>query len=227
MNNKGFTLTEIMAVLLIMIVLVAVALPFYSNVVYRQNNARAKALLESINGGIERFHREYPNVAIPAATILTPADGIVCNYHGQQVTQMDGATALAQTRAFVNQLIVCGYLPRYNYGTMSGNTYYTANDGSLDYVYHLRPRPAHGTSSDNVRCGYGYVYMDPKIFNPNDNDPNYTVGRQFCTPYSYSETVQSENNEPVTTNYTYCDYCAGIDENGKSANYLKSGGQYE
>lgn len=195
MNKKGFTLTELMAVLLIMIVLVAIALPLYNNAIHNQNNRRAKAYLETINNGLERFHREYPNVVFPSGeiTIVNPANTAVCNYNGQQVgSQISGST-------FVEQLIVCGYIPRLGYGDFVQNsTTEFSRDNSVDYRFALQnPETA-------AICGEGFVFMVPKIYS---SEPYYNVGKKFCDPVAYGSDI-------------YCRYCAGIDLNGNATDYI-------
>lgn len=194
MNKKGFTLTELMAVLLIMAVLVSIAFPLYNNAIHNQNNKKAKAYLEAINSGLERFHREYPNVVFPSGemTIVNPSDNAFCHYNGQPVSTFIGS-------AFVEQLIVCGYIPRLGYGTfVAGSTTAFNRDNSVDYRFALQnPETA-------AICGSGFVFMVPKVYS---SDPYYTVGRKFCDPVEYG-------------NDTYCRYCAGIDLNGNAVDSI-------
>ena len=195
MNEKGFTLTELMAVILIIAILAAIAIPFYNNAVDNQNNARAKAYLETINTGLERFHKEYHNVQIHVPGggtnfILTPGN-VSCTYHGQQIAAATTSNTLSVSD-FITQMIVCGYIPRYNYGTTSA----LVNDGSLDYRFRLQ-------DPDDPTCGHGYVYMEPKISSNN----TYSVGSKYC---------QEINNSEV------CRYCAGIDLTGKAYDTMKN-----
>ena len=54
-NNKGFTLVELMVVVAILGVLVAIAIPVYSNVTASAKTAADKANVRTINGAIEVY----------------------------------------------------------------------------------------------------------------------------------------------------------------------------
>ena len=198
MNKKGFTLMELMVVVLIIAILTAIALPIYQNAVDSQNNARAKAIMEAVNGGLERFNREYPNVHFIHQTddngvpviITNPPAGTICNYHGQTVVAQVVNGNQITLQDFISQLIICGYIPRYNYGTAIRS----ANDISLDYRLILQD-PEQGAV-----CGLGYVYMEPKP----DADNEVKVGTKYCRP------VNGGNDTTV------CSYKACIDANGKA-----------
>lgn len=178
MNKKAFTLMELMVVVLIIAILAAIALPVYNAAVDSQNNQRAKAMLETINNGMERFAREYPDVQIPFdgdVFIFTPPSTVVCNYNGQNLSATD----------FVAQMVACGYIPRYNYG----NATHEDGDGFLDYRFGLQD-PRHVDAAHPLVCnGDGYVYMQPK--------PGANVGNRFCMP------VQGQDNT-TTCIYRAC-----------------------
>ncbi len=198
MNKKGFTLMELMVVVLIIAILTAIAVPIYQNAVDAQHNARAKAILETVNGGLERFNREYPNVRIITGTddnnrpitVTNPPAGTICTYNGQRVVAQAQTSNQISLQDFIGQLIICGYIPRYNYGS----NIKTANDASLDYRFILQD-PEHGAV-----CGLGYAYMEPKP----DADNEVKVGTKFCRP------VNNGNNTAV------CSYKACIDARGKA-----------
>ena len=163
MNKKAFTLMELMVVILIIAILAAIALPLYNNAIDNQNNTRAKAVLQVINGGMERFNREYPNVAIPMASdayIVNPPANASCTYYGENNLS---------AQDFITQMVACGYIPRQNFGTAT----HQDNDGALDYRFKLQD-PNHG----NLVYGVGYVFMEPK--------PNAKVGGRYCLKDSNS-----------------------------------------
>lgn len=201
MNKKGFTLMEVMVVVLIIAIFTSIAIPIYQNAVDAQNNARAKAILEAINGGMERFNREYPYVSVISQTdtdnnpitVTTPSSTTVCTYRGERVNSVAGPNQITLSY-FIEQLIVCGYIPRYNYG----ENVKAANDTSLDYRFILR-NPTDPATSSNP-CYDGYVYMEPK---PNE-DNEVKVGTRYCRP------ATSEDNT------TICTYKACINAYGKA-----------
>lgn len=65
-NNKGFTLVELMVVILIIGILVAIAVPVYNNV---QKNAKEKACalnIRTIEGAVVQYyaeHNKYPKLS--------------------------------------------------------------------------------------------------------------------------------------------------------------------
>ncbi|MBQ4493953.1 MAG: prepilin-type N-terminal cleavage/methylation domain-containing protein [Elusimicrobiaceae bacterium] len=155
MNKKAFTLMELMVVVLIIAILAAIALPLYHNAIDNQNNARAKAILEIINGGMVRFNREYPNVTIPRDAdvyVSNPAANTACTYSGEN--NLSAAN-------FIVQMVACGYIPRQNYGTAT----HVEGDGALDYRFVLQ-------DPSSPVYGSGFVYMEPK--------PDANVGSRYC-----------------------------------------------
>ncbi len=155
MNKKAFTLMELMVVVLIIAILASIALPLYNSAVDNQNNQRAKAILQAINGGMERWSREYPGRIVPNDAVVfisTPPVGTTCEYNGQNLDALK----------FMQQMIVCGYIPAYNYGSDS----HTDGDGAIDYRFRLQE------PSNPAVYGYGFVAMEPK--------PNAKVGDKFC-----------------------------------------------
>ena len=193
MNKKGFTLMELMVVILIIAVLASVAIPFYNDAIDSQNNARAKAILETINVGLERFDREYGVLTTNYAldfnnnTILVPPANTVCTYHGQPIDENFTVDQL------IAQLIACGYIPRSNYGTTT-----LTQNGTLDYKFRLQ-------HPNNAVCGVGYVYMEPKT----DAQNQIKVGTKYC--------LRPNNDADDTT----CHYCAGINPEGKAMDLTK------
>ena len=155
MNRKAFTLMELMVVVLIIAILASIALPLYNASVDNQNNQRAKAIMQAINGGMERWSREYPDLHVPNDAVVfisNPPVGTACNYNGQSLT----------IEEFIKQMIACGYIPTYNYGTAS----HVDGDGAIDYRFRLQD------PSTPTVYGAGFVAMEPK--------PGSKVGDKFC-----------------------------------------------
>lgn len=223
MNKKGFTLIELMVVVLIIAILAAIAIPFYNDAIDSQNNARAKAILEAINAGLERFDREYPrkldflSSAINTETdnnliVIPNANNNNCYYNGQNIVASGQTTNdNISLENFIQQMIVCGYIPRANYGTDG-----IISDRSLDYRFRLQAKPVYNSSTNTFTggiCGNGYVYMEPKT----DEYGKVKVGSKYCL--QNTTTTQNEEGEAVST--SVCMYCAGITILGNATDLSK------
>jgi type IV pilus assembly protein PilE len=57
-DSKGFTLVELMVVVSIIAILAAIAIPIYTNYVYRGKQVEAKTLLMTLKVEEEQFHAE-------------------------------------------------------------------------------------------------------------------------------------------------------------------------
>ena len=174
-SKKGFTLMELMVVVLLIAVLAAIAIPFYNDAIDSQNNERAKAILETLNGGVERFQREH-NIAIPTSAgaarnnnaFTNIGNNVACSYRGQTI---NGDTFTLQN--FITQLIACGYVPK------------GINYDNLDYVFRLQ------NNNTGYVCGRGYVYMEPRA---EEGTNRVNVGSKYCI----------ESTDEGTPICTYC-----------------------
>lgn len=79
LRQRGFSLMEILAVLAIIGVLTAIAIPSYTEYVQRGHRTEAKAVLTEIGQWQERFRSETnsyaTNAQLPAAYSRSPASG--------------------------------------------------------------------------------------------------------------------------------------------------------
>lgn len=71
-NQKGFTLVELMVVVVIIGILVAIAVPVYNNVTAKANQSAVEANLRTIDGAIMMYQAANDGVAPTGDTQLVP-----------------------------------------------------------------------------------------------------------------------------------------------------------
>jgi type II secretion system protein G len=104
-DNKGFTLVELMVVLLILGILVAIAIPIYNNA---QANAQKKACqsnLRTLDGAAAQYHAAtgaYPNAT---------------DYNG--LTNLEGNEFVGEN-GYIKELPTCPANGTYNYDSTNG-----------------------------------------------------------------------------------------------------------
>ena len=97
-SNKGFTLVELMAVILIVSILTAVALPLYARYVRVAAQSAAQAEMLNIAGQLERWRAK--NLSYAGFTPLIPfaaATGDLATAAGQTIYLPKGATSTTYT----------------------------------------------------------------------------------------------------------------------------------
>ena len=87
-NEKGFTLVELMVVVVIIGILVAIAIPIYNDVTARANRNTVESNLRIIDGALEMYRAEEGAVAT-ALTDLTAEDYLVAVPEGPGATSYD------------------------------------------------------------------------------------------------------------------------------------------
>ncbi len=80
-NQKGFTLVELMVVVVIIGILTAIAVPVYNNVTTKAEQAAVEANLRTIDGAIMMYYASNPS-----ATALTDVDGLAPDFLGAAPT---------------------------------------------------------------------------------------------------------------------------------------------
>lgn len=116
-NQKGFTLVELMVVVVILGILVAIAVPVYTNVTARAERSAVEANLRTIDGAIMTYYATVDNPTALAETnagvkALATANLIADDPSDAAVTYAVSGTAPNQRAVFT--------------GTVAGKAYTTA-----------------------------------------------------------------------------------------------------
>jgi len=114
MNNKGFTLTEVMVVVIIIAILVTISVPFLLGYARDARNDRAKSALILIAQGYKNFKTDFPGVSVPPGSRQVTKQTLVAN---NTSCSIPGATASAAN------LIQCGYIVNRDYANLKYNFY--------------------------------------------------------------------------------------------------------
>lgn len=120
-NNKGFSLIEVLTVVVILGILAALSTPFVLGYVRDARNDRAKSVLFIIAQGVKNFRSDFSYLSISNPGALTRQSLI-----GSTVTQDSCRTALesiTNNSVGYDFLMKCSYLPNLNYANYRYNFY--------------------------------------------------------------------------------------------------------
>lgn len=116
--KKGFTLMEILAVLLIIAVVVSMAVPVFRSVRYDIKNSQAKKAAKALAEAMRTYYQVSRGLGVQA-TCFTPttdtsivmADSSECiSPSAEGIPYQQNATISNSSRSPVSQLFACGYL---------------------------------------------------------------------------------------------------------------------
>jgi prepilin-type N-terminal cleavage/methylation domain-containing protein len=111
-NNKGFTLTEVMVVIIVIGILASLSIPYLLGYAREARNDRAKTVLHMIAQGYKNFQNDFPGATVSNinSNITRPAS-------------LDSCTITTDNTFTIETLIACSYLPNIDYGKLKYSFY--------------------------------------------------------------------------------------------------------
>jgi type IV pilus assembly protein PilA len=94
-GEQGFTLIEILVVLLIIVVLAAIAFPLFVNQRAKAQDTEAKTTVRVAAGAIEVYHQDHNTFAGADAAALTEIEPSLAQAHGLDVDASDEGYTLS------------------------------------------------------------------------------------------------------------------------------------
>lgn len=93
-SNKGFTLVELMVVIIILGILVAIAVPIYNDVTYNAKVRACEANIRTLNGAISMYYSKegkYPDDISELDPYVKDASTLKCPVNGSDYYQLNNA----------------------------------------------------------------------------------------------------------------------------------------
>lgn len=177
--KKGFTLMEILAVLLVIAVVVSMAAPVFRAVRYEIKNSQAKNAAKKMAEAMQSYYQSSRGYNVTGCFTPTSAAGLTAIKTASSACTSPGATGIpAHRRGFgtsdVKQLFACGYLSFKDF--MSLPYEFCANDtASFPAGWGTAPSNAEGTiyvlaggvkadgSGDKYQKSKGVIFVDGRM----------------------------------------------------------------
>ena len=120
LNKKGFTLVEVMTVVIIIGILAALSVPFLIGYARDARNDRAKSVLYLVAQGYKNFKADFPSALnrLDFSASLEKINNLNQNAINCSLSEIVGSASLDYTA-----LIKCSYIPNLNYGDMNYKFY--------------------------------------------------------------------------------------------------------
>ena len=120
LNKKGFTLVEVMTVVIIIGILAALSVPFLLGYARDARNDRAKSVLYLVAQGYKNFKADFPSALdrLDFSVSLEKVNNLSPNVTSCSLSEIVGSASLDYTA-----LIKCSYIPNLNYGDMNYKFY--------------------------------------------------------------------------------------------------------
>lgn len=173
-SQKGFTLMEILAVLLIIAVILSFAIPAYNSIRFDQRNNLAKEGVKRLSEAIRSYYQNTKGVKIIGHFTGTGLKAVpVCNDFSSSGVPGRGK------EANIVQLFACGYLSGSEYSELPYTFYSCLDNNNTDYCHGRPYAVAVGTTETAAGKKYikeyngvkYYIYLDDALrVTDNSND---------------------------------------------------------
>lgn len=173
-SEKGFTLMEILAVLLIIAVVLSFAVPAFRSVRFEQRNSQAKAGVKKLSEALRSFYQNSKGVKIEGSF---SGDGLTAIPACQNLGA-SGVPGTGQT-ADVLQLFACGYLNANDFAGLPYTFYscvFNAPTACNGKPYAVAVGTDSAIAGKKYTQNYGgqkyYIYLNEKNLQVTDNADN-------------------------------------------------------
>jgi len=176
--KKGFTLMEMLAVVLVIAVVVSMAAPVFRSVRYEMKNSQAKNAAKKMAEAVHSYYQASRGARLTGCFTPTNSSGQTVLNTAASACVSPGATGIPNTSTTITtepvaQLFACGFLsPKdfrnlpyefcVNYST-SVPSGWTAPSGSSGDIYVLAGGVKADGSGDKYQKSNGFIYVDSRM----------------------------------------------------------------
>lgn len=111
--KKGFTLMEMLAVILVIAVIVSMAAPVFRSVRYEVRNSQAKAAVKKMAEAVKSYYQANRGQKLQGCFTNTTSFGNICEASGAR-----GIPGSSSSQVGVKNLFTCGYLTRKDFASV-------------------------------------------------------------------------------------------------------------
>ena len=151
--KKGFTLTELILVLVLLPVLAAMAIPAYQNIATRSRDEVTRAALAQFRSGIDRYESDL--ILAGTGNINTPPHPNMCQIEDSECTVFD-STCDGMSWPLTPKVMPNGENPENPW--MAQKTCSTRRPEQADWVYGASCLAVGTVITSATYCNYGWIY---------------------------------------------------------------------
>jgi len=171
--KKGFTLMEILAVILLLAVIMSLAIPAFRSVRYEVKNAQAKTATKKLAEAVKRYYQSSRGSVVQAC--FTPTtDNVIhaaaSSCVSRAATGKPNRSAVNQQEATAESLFACGYLSYkdfaslpYTFCTYKPAVLGTTNPPGFSDRFFAVAYGASAEAGAKYQSSKGYIYVDGRM----------------------------------------------------------------